>query len=138
METRAQVVDFIGQVKFAYLATLGTDDVPRARPLAAHTVYDDAVYFFTFSTTRKAAELAAHPQAELVWARLQDQAQVRMRGPVMLEQDPAVQARFRADNPIVARLLPPGAEHLFALYRLTPQVVEAVVGLKPYTQVAWL
>ena len=137
METRDQVVAFIDEVKFAYLATLGTDGVPRARPLAAHTVYGDAVYFFTFRPTRKVAELTAHPQAELVWCRLQDQAQVRMRGPVALEQDAEVQARFKADNPMVAQMLPPGAEHLFALFRLTPKVVEAVVGLKPYTQVAW-
>jgi uncharacterized pyridoxamine 5'-phosphate oxidase family protein len=137
METRDQVVAFIDEVKFAYLATLGTDGVPRARPLAAYTVYSDAVYFFTFRTTRKVAELTAHPQAELVWCRLQDRAQVRMRGPVALEQDPKVQARFKADNPMVAQMLPPGAEHLFALFSLTPEVVEAVVGLKPYTQVAW-
>jgi uncharacterized pyridoxamine 5'-phosphate oxidase family protein len=136
-EARDQVVEFIDKVKFAYPATLGTDSVPRARPLAAHTVYGDAVYSFTFRTIRKVAELAAHPQAELVWCRLQDRAQVRMRGPVALEQDAEVQARFKAGNPMVAQMLPPGAEHLFALFRLTPEVVEAVVGLKPYTQVAW-
>jgi len=137
METRDQVVEFIRDVKFAYLATLGTDGVPRARPLAAHTVYGDAVYFFTFKTTRKVGELAAHPHAELVWARLQDNAQVRMRGSVALEEDVEVQRRFKVDNPMVARMLPPGAEQLFALFKLTPEVVEAVVGLKPYAQVAW-
>jgi uncharacterized pyridoxamine 5'-phosphate oxidase family protein len=137
VETRDQVIEFIKDVKFAHLATLGTDNVPRVRPLAASTVYGDAVYFFTFKTTRKVAEITAHPQAELVWARLQDNAQVRMRGPVALEQDAVVQARFKAGNPVVARMLPPGAEHLFTLFKLTPEVVEAVVGLKPYTQVAW-
>ena len=137
METRNQVVEFIKDVKFAYLATLGTDGVPRARPLAANTVYGDAVYFFTFKTTRKVGELAAHPHAELVWARLQDNAQVRMRGSVALEEDVEVQRRFKVDNPMVARMLPPGAEQLFALFKLTPEVVEAVVGLKPYTQIAW-
>ena len=137
METREQVIEFIEDVKFAHLATLGTDNVPRARPLAAHTVYGDAVYFFTFKTTRKVAEIVAHPQAELVWTRLQDNAQVRMRGPVTPEEDAQVQARFKTDNPMVGRMLPPGAEHLFALLKLTPEVVEAVVGLKPYAQVAW-
>ena len=137
METRDQVVAFIKDVKFAYLATLGTDGVPRARPLAAYTVYGDAVYFFTFKPTRKVSELAAHPQAELVWARLQDNAQVRMRGPVALEEDVKVQARFKADNPMVAQMLPPGAEQLFTLFKLRPEVVEAVVGLKPYTQITW-
>jgi hypothetical protein len=38
---------------------------------------------------------------------------------------------------MVARMLPPGAEQLFALYKLTPEVVEAVVGFKPYTRVTW-
>jgi len=137
VETRNQVIEFIQENKFAYLATLGTDGQPRVRPLAAHTLYGDAIHFFTFKSTRKAAELAAHPRAELVWARLQDNAQVRMRGPVDLVEDAEVQARFRADNPIVARMLPPGAEQLFALYKLTPEVVEAVVGFKPYTQVTW-
>lgn len=137
VETRNQVIDFIQEAKFAYLATLGTDGDPRARPLAAYTVYGDAVYFFTFKSTRKVAELAAHPRAELVWARLQDNAQVRMRGPVALEEDAEVVARFKADNPIVAQMLPPGAEHMFALFKLMPEVVEAVVGLKPYNQVAW-
>jgi uncharacterized pyridoxamine 5'-phosphate oxidase family protein len=137
MENRDQVIEFIKDVKFAHLAPLGTDNVPRARPLAAHTVYGDAVYFFTFKTTRKVAEIAAHPQAELVWTKLQDNAQVRMRGPVTLEEDAQVQARFKADNPMVGRMLPPGAEQLFTLFKLMPEVVEAVVGLKPYTQIGW-
>ncbi|MFN2284526.1 MAG: pyridoxamine 5'-phosphate oxidase family protein [Anaerolineae bacterium] len=137
METREQVIEFIKEVKFAYLATQGTDNAPRVRPLAASTVFGDAVYFFTFRITRKVAELAAHPQAELVWARLADNAQVRMRGTVALEEDAEVQVRFKAENPMVAKMLPPGAEALFTLYKLEPDVVEAVVGLKPYTQVAW-
>jgi uncharacterized pyridoxamine 5'-phosphate oxidase family protein len=137
VETRDQVIEFIQERKFGYLATLGTDGTPRVRPLAAHTVYGDAVYLFTFQTTRKVAEIAAHPRAELVWTRLEDNAQVRMRGSIAPEQDAKVQARFRTDNPMVARMLPPGAEHLFALYKLTPEVVEAVVGLKPYAKVAW-
>jgi uncharacterized pyridoxamine 5'-phosphate oxidase family protein len=91
-----QVNEFIKEVKFAYLATLGTDNAPRVRPLAAYTVYGDAVYFFTFRMTRKVAELTAHPQAELVWARMTDNAQVRMRGTVTLEEDAEVQARFKS------------------------------------------
>ena len=137
MENREQVIEFIKDIKFAHLATLGTDKMPRVRPLAAYTVYGDAVYFFTFKTTRKVAEIAAHPQAELVWTRFQDNAQVRMRGLVEMEDDAEVQARFKADNPMVARMLPPGAEQLFTLLKLKPEVVEAVVGLKPYTQIAW-
>ena len=33
MENRDQVIEFIKDVKFAHLATLGTDNVPRARQL---------------------------------------------------------------------------------------------------------
>ena len=91
METREKVIDFIKDVKFAYLATLGTDGAPRVRPLAAFTVYGDAVYFFTFRTTRKVAEMAAHPQVELVWARIQDNAQAHMRGKVAVEIQVLVQ-----------------------------------------------
>ncbi|MBN1260144.1 MAG: pyridoxamine 5'-phosphate oxidase family protein [Anaerolineae bacterium] len=137
METREQVIAFIKDVKFGYLATIGPDNAPRVRPVGAYTVYGDALYFFTFKMTRKVTEITAHPQAEIAWARLNDNAQVRMRGALSLEEDPDVQARFKADNPMVAQMLPPGADQLFALFKLEPEVVEAVIGLKPYNQVTW-
>ena len=40
-----------------------------------------------------------------------------------------------ADNPIVANLLPPPAQHLFRLYRLEPEKVYWAGGLVPYAEV---
>ena len=72
-----------------------------------------------------------------MWSRLKDWSQVRIRGKMVVEEDPAIQQRFKADNPIVSKLLPEGAQHLFRLYRLEPEKVEAAKSLVPYTEVAW-
>ncbi|MFN2185748.1 MAG: hypothetical protein ACK2UU_17310, partial [Anaerolineae bacterium] len=64
-------------------------------------------------------------------------SQVRIRGEMVLEEDPEIQQRFKEDNPIVAKMLPPGAPDLFRLYKLQPDVVEMAMGMVPYTQVAW-
>jgi uncharacterized pyridoxamine 5'-phosphate oxidase family protein len=92
---------------------------------------------FHFSNTRKVAEMAANPQVEVVWAKVKDQSQVRIRGQVAVVEDPAIQQRFREDNPMVARLLPEGAQHLFRLYEFQPEKVYVAEGLVPYTEVAW-
>jgi uncharacterized pyridoxamine 5'-phosphate oxidase family protein len=102
-----------------------------------HTVYGDHLYFFTFCTTRKVEEIKNKPQVEVVWCRTRDQSQVRIRGQMTVEEDPAIQEQFKQDNPMVAKMLPPGAEHLFLLYKLQPQVVEVAQGMVPYTKVDW-
>jgi uncharacterized pyridoxamine 5'-phosphate oxidase family protein len=102
-----------------------------------HTVYGDHLYFFTFCTTRKVAEIGNNPQVEVVWCKLQEQSQVRIRGKMAVEEDKDVQQRFKQDNPMVARLLPEGADHLFRLYKLQPEVVEIAQGMVPYTRVDW-
>jgi uncharacterized pyridoxamine 5'-phosphate oxidase family protein len=134
---RDEVMAYIREVKFGYLATVGADNAPRVRPVGIHTIYGDALYFFTFGTTRKVAEIDGNPQAEVVWSKLQEMSQVRIRGKMILEEDAEVQQRFKEDSPMVANLLPPNAEHLFRLYRLEPEVVEVAEGLVPYTQVVW-
>jgi len=134
---REQVISYIQQVHFGYLATVGADRAPRVRPVGIYNVYDGDLYFFTFSNTRKVAEMEHNPQVEVVWAKLEERSQVRIQGKVALEEDEAVQRRFREDNPMVARLLPEGAQHLFRLYRLHPEKVEMAEGLVPYTKVAW-
>jgi len=134
---RQQVIDFIQDVHFGFLATLGEDDAPRVRPVGIKDVYGDAIYFFTFANTRKCAEIAHCPQVEVVWAKLPELSQVRIRGQISVETDEAVTEQFKADNPIVSRMLPPGAEHLFCLYRLDPERVEVAEGLVPYTAVEW-
>jgi len=134
---RDEVTAYIQEVSFGYLATVGADNGPRVRPIGMHTVYGDHLYFFTFGNTRKVAEIESHPQVEVVWSKLQEQSQVRIRGNMVVEEDEAIIQQFKQDNPIVANLLPKGAQHLFRLYKLQPEVVEMAEGMVPYTQVAW-
>jgi general stress protein 26 len=135
--TREQVVTYIQDVKFGYLATVGADGAPRVRPVGIYTVYGDNLYFFTMANTRKVAEIDAHPQVEVVWSKLEEQSQVRISGTMAVEEDPKTIQQFKADNPIVANLLPAPIQHLFRLYRLEPAKVYWAEGMVPYTEVAW-
>lgn len=135
--TRDEVVAYIQDVEFCYLATVGTDERPRVRPVGMKTVYGDDLYFFTFRNTRKVAEIERNPEVEVVWSKPGTMSQVRMQGALAEERDPAIQQRFKDDNPMVARLIPGGAKHLFLLYRLRPERVEMARTLEPYTEVSW-
>ena len=135
--TRDQAIEFIKKTGIGYLATVDGNNSPCVRPMGIHTVYDDDIYFFTFKTTRKVAEMAGNPQVEVVWATPQNLSQVRVKGKVMFVDDEAVQERFKGDNPMVAKTLPAGAEHLFCLCKIIPEKVEAAEGLVPYSEVAW-
>jgi uncharacterized pyridoxamine 5'-phosphate oxidase family protein len=135
--TRDQVVAYIQEVKFGYLATAGADNAPRVRPIGMHTLYGDHLYFFTFGNTRKVAEIENNPQVEVAWSKLQEQSQVRIRGKMTVEEDEAIIQQFKQDNPMVAKLLPEAAQHLFCLYKLQPEEVEMAEGLVPYTKVDW-
>jgi len=132
-----QAIAFIKQVHVGYLATLGADKTPRVRPISMHTVYDGNIYFFTFSTTRKVSEMEANQQVEAVWCSLENLYQVRIRGNAVMVEDEQVHKRFKDDDPKVARMLPPGTENLFRLYKIVPQTVEAAEGLVPYQQIEW-
>jgi len=135
--TREQVIEFIKEVHFGYLATIGTDSIPRVRPVGINTIYDDDLYFFTFNTTRKVVEMKTNPQVEVVWANLKELSQVRIRGKAVVIEDESVIRRFKEDNPMVEKILPPGAEHLFCLYKIEPERVEVTEGLIPYKEVIW-
>lgn len=135
--TREQAIEFIKKIHVGYLATIDTDNKPRVRPLAANTFYGDDLYFFTFCTTRKVAEMATNPQVEVVWMSMEGLTQVRLSGKASVVTDEAVQKRFKEDNPKVAELLPPDAKQLFQLYKVAPEKVEAAEGLVPYETVAW-
>jgi uncharacterized pyridoxamine 5'-phosphate oxidase family protein len=135
--TRDEAIQFIQEVKFAYLATVGSDDAPCVRPVAIKDVYGDDFYFFTFCTTRKVAEMAANPKVEAVWAKVDGASQVRVKGTAHVVEDAALEKRFRADNPMVEKILPQGAGHLFSLYKIVPETVTAAQGLVPYTEIAW-
>ena len=136
--TREEAIEFIKKVHIGYLATIDTDNKPQVRPVAMDTFYGDDLYFFTFCTTRKVAEMAAHPQVEVVWVSMEaNMTQVRLSGRAAVVTDEAVKQRFKDDNPKVAELLPPGAEQLFQLYKVTPEKVEVAEGLVPYEVIAW-
>ena len=135
--SRDEVITYIQEVHFGYLATAGADSAPRVRPIGIYTVYGDDLYWFTLSNTRKVAEIEANPQVEVVWSKLEEQSQVRISGEVAVVEDEAMQQRFREDNPIVANLLPEAARHLFRLYKLQPKKVYMAKGMVPYTEVAW-
>lgn len=134
---RDKIIAYIREVHFGYLATVGADNSPRVRPIGIHNIYGDNLYFFTFRNTRKVAEMEIHPQVEVVWSKMEEQSQVRIRGTVSVENDSAIQQRFREDNPIVAKMLPKEAQHLFCLYKLQPEVVEMANGFVPYANVDW-
>ena len=134
---RKEVEAYIREVRFGYLATVDADNAPRVRPVGIKDVYGDDLYFFTFVTTRKVAEIENNPKVEVVWSKLTDQSQVRISGKMVVEEDPAIQRQFKEDNPIVANLLPEGAPDLFRLYKLQPEVVHMAQGLVPYEEVAW-
>lgn len=135
--TRDQVIAYIKQVHFGYMATVGADNAPRVRPIGIHNVYGDDLYFFTTSNTRKVAEIENNPQVKVVWCKLEEQSQVRIRGKMVVEKDAVIHQRFREDNPIIAKLLPEGAQHLFRLYKLQPEKVYVAKGMVPYTEVDW-
>lgn len=135
--TRKEAVEFIKRMHFGYVATVDGDSGVSVRPVGMHTVYGGNVYFFTFAGTPKVSQMAANPNVSVVWADTSTLSQVRMKGTAYVESDGDVIERFKADNPIVGQMLPPGAEALFRLYRVEPDLVQAAEGLVPYTAVDW-
>lgn len=135
--TRDEIIGFIKEVNIGYMATMDNNNRPRVRPMGIHTIYDKDIYFFTFKNTRKVSEINNNPQVEVVWANTKTLSQVRISGDATIVNDETIQQRFKNDEPIVGKILPPGAEHLFCLYKITPQKIEVAEGLVPYKEVAW-
>jgi uncharacterized pyridoxamine 5'-phosphate oxidase family protein len=134
---KQEVISYIKDVHIGFLATVGEDNSPRVRPIAVHSIYNNCLYFFTFGHTRKAGEMEAKPRIEVVWSKLEEQSQVRIGGNVALETNEDIHQKFIADNPVVTKMLPPEARHLFRLYRFTPETVEAAIGFVPYENISW-
>jgi uncharacterized pyridoxamine 5'-phosphate oxidase family protein len=135
--TRDDVITFIQEIHFGYLATVDADNTPCVRPLGIYNVYGDDVYFFTFSILPKCTEIEANPNVEVVWANLDKISQVRLKGKAVVVEDEDMKKLFIEDNPTVNKVLPPGSEHLFRLYKIQPTKVSVAEGLVPYTEVAW-
>ncbi|MFT3860020.1 pyridoxamine 5'-phosphate oxidase [Micropruina sp.] len=85
------------------LATVGADDRPSARIVLMKGYDGRGVVFFTNYDSRKGAELAAHPQAALLfyWGELQ--RQVRIEGPVQRVAE-AESEEYFASRPLGSRL----------------------------------
>ena len=137
MITRDQVLATIRKVRVGYLATVDADSAPRVRPVFIKDVYDDELYFFTFSTTRKVAEIEDNPQVEVVWADLEDNSHARISGKAIVVEDETMRKRFLDDHPNVAEIIPDDAQHLFTLYKIHPERVEGAQGLVSYTGIPW-
>jgi uncharacterized pyridoxamine 5'-phosphate oxidase family protein len=135
--TRDEAIAFIKRAHFGYVATRDVDDGVSVRPVGIDTVYGNNLYFFTFAGTPKVRQIASDPSVAIVWADCDTLSQVRIKGTAHVEDDPAIIARFKADNPMVGKLLPPGAESLFTLFRVEPRTVQAANGLVPYEPVDW-
>lgn len=127
--TRDEVIAFIQEVHFGYLATVGADNTPSVRPLGIYNIYGDDIYFFTFSNLPKCVEIASNPNVEVVWAKLEKMSQVRVKGKAIVVEDEAMNKQFK--------VLPKEAQHLFRLYKIEPKRVAIAEGLVPYTEVAW-
>lgn len=85
------------------LATATTDGVPSARTVLLKGVDDRGFTFFTNTGSRKGAELAANPQAALVFPWHALERQVRVTGPVSVV-DRAEAADYFASRPYGSRL----------------------------------
>ena len=72
-----------------------------------------------------------------MWIDAKELSQVRVQGLCTVVDDIEVKQRFKQDEPFVDKILPPGAENLFCLYKITPERVEAAEGLVPYQTVEW-
>ena len=85
------------------LATSGDDGRPAARAVLLKGLSPDGLVFFTNYRSRKAAELAANPQASAVFLWVPIRRQVRVEG-VVEKVAPQVSDEYFASRPVEARL----------------------------------
>ncbi|HSD84072.1 MAG TPA: pyridoxamine 5'-phosphate oxidase family protein [Anaerolineae bacterium] len=137
MWTREQVITFIQEVRFGYLATRGKGRLLRIRPVGIKSVSGNELYLVTVNGTHKENEPIASRPAEVVWTQSGTNTQVRIRGQIVAADEAEAARRFREENPRIARMLPPGAEPFFRLYKLIPEKVETSLGRLPYAEAAW-
>ena len=134
---KKQVVEFIKDVKFGYLATVGSDNTPSVRPMGIHTVYGDHLYFFTMINSQKVREMDEKPVAEIVWAKHEEQSQLRIKASIEPVNGEAMRQQFMNDNPIIKKILPKEAQHLIRIYRLLPERIFFAPGLVRYEEIHW-
>jgi|SRR5579859_2291623 len=132
-----------------WLATVGPDGRPHVMPLGALWV-DGAFYFTSGAGTRKAQNLAAHPQCVLTVAT--HEFDLVIEGPAVRVSDPAtvehIAAVYRADGwpatvsagvaSLTAEYSAPSAgPPPWDVYALTPETVYALGTAPPYGATRW-
>ena len=135
---KAEAMEYIGKVHIGYLATIGTDNKPRVRPVGVSIFYGDDVYFFTLSIRSKHAEMQANPNVEMVWFTFEGEIQVHIKGKAVLVQDEALRQRFREQVGVIDKLVPEDLRQYYVLYKIQPEKVEMSQGFATsYTEIPW-
>lgn len=143
--------DVVKDVRIAMLTTIGSDGVPRARPMATQEVApDDVLWFYAAKDSRKVADLTENQHVELSYASPEHDLYATASGLAQVVSDPA-RAR-ELWNPVVAGWFPEGPDdpNLCLLrvdlteaeywrerqprsMRLTQAIAAAVTGRSPAT-----
>lgn len=135
---KEEAKEFIGKVHIGHLATIGTDNKPKVRPVGAGIFYGDDVYFFTLSSRNKHAEMQANPNVEIVWYTFENEIQVHVKGKAYLVKDESLRQRFREQVGVIDKLVPEELRPNYVLYRIHPDKVEMSKGFATaYTEIPW-
>lgn len=101
--------DVVKDVRVAMLTTIGTDGVPRARPMATQSgAPDDVLWFYATKDSRKVADLTENQHVELSYASPDRDLYATASGLAQVVNDPA-RAR-ELWNPVVAGWFPDGPD----------------------------
>lgn len=89
------LADKTGDVRFAMLTTVGTDGVPRCRPMATHEVGDDGtLWFFTYAASKKVRDVQAGSRVSLGYADPGKNLWVSVAGTGEVVRDDATKKRL--------------------------------------------
>lgn len=95
---------------------------PRVRPISPVRTEGFRVYFASFRSSNKTAELAANPLVELCYLD-KDHDQVRISGTAHLVEDAAVRQSIWDENPLLRSFMGSIDNPEFMLYRVEPSRV---------------
>lgn len=95
---------------------------PRVRPISPVRTEGFRVYFASFRSSNKTAELAANPLVELCYLD-ESHDQVRIAGTAHLVQDAAVRRSIWEENPLLRSFMGSLDNPEFMLYRVDPSRV---------------
>lgn len=95
---------------------------PRVRPISPLRTEGFRVYFASFRSSNKTAELAANPLVELCYLD-ESHDQVRIAGTAHLVRDAAVRRSIWEENPLLRSFMGSLDNPEFMLYRVDPSRV---------------